>query len=285
ELWDVHDGIVGVPLDPARWTFCASQITALGQCAFKWFAQRRLRLGELEEAEEEVSPLVRGSIYHRTLEIALSRARDAEDVRAAALENLEAAFAEAEAGEGIPRQASWPMRRQHHLEVLRRVLRAEDFFTPEGEIVSLEESFEGTWRGLRVRGIVDRVDLGLDGLVLLDYKTRANMPVGAKSSSGKADLDVQLPLYVETAAQALHPGEPVAGARYYSLTKAKVIAEATINEGELTALVERVQGHLEAGAYPVDPDLKQDACGYCDFDLVCRMGPRIERKRQGGDEG
>ena len=73
--------------------------------------------------------------------------------------------------------------------------------------------------------------------------------------------------------------------RCYSLTKAKVIAEATINEGELRALVERVQGHLEAGAYPVDPDLEQDACGYCDFDLVCRMGPRIERKRQGGDEG
>ena len=283
EPWDEYDGMVGVPLDPARWTFSASQLTALGQCAFKWFAQRRLRLGELEEAEEEVSPLVRGSIYHRALEIALSLARGAEDVRAAALEHLDAAFAEAEAHVGVPRQASWPMRRPQHLEVLRRVLRAEDFFTPDGEIVSLEQGFEGTWRGLRVRGIVDRVDLGPDGLVLLDYKTRASKPDGAKGSSGKADLDVQLPLYVETAAHALRPGDPVAGAHYYSLTKAKVIGEATIDDGELTALVERVQGHLEAGAYPVDPDLEQKACGYCAFDLVCRMGPRVERKRQGGD--
>ncbi len=283
EPWDAHDGIVGVPLDPARWTFSASQITALGQCAFKWFAQRRLGLGELEEAEEEVSPLVRGSIYHRALEIALSRARDADDVRAAALEHLDAAFAAAETDVGVPRQASWPMRRPQHLEVLRRVLRADDFFTPDGEIVALEQRFEGTWRGLRVLGFVDRVDLGPDGLVLLDYKTRATMPDGARSSSGKADLDVQLPLYVETAAHALRPGDPVAGAHYYSLTKAKVIGEARIDDGELTALVERVQRHLEHGAYPVDPDLDRKACGYCAFDLVCRMGPRIERKRQGGD--
>lgn len=281
--WDAYDGVVGIPLDPAQWPFSASQITSLGQCAFKWFAQRRLGLGELEEAEEEVSPLVRGSIYHRTLEIALSRARGAEDVRAAALDHLDEAFAQAEADEGIPRQASWPLRRPQHLDVLRRVLRADDFFTPQGEIVALEETFRGTWRGLRVRGIVDRVDLGPDGLVLLDYKTRATMPDGAKSRSGKADLDVQLPLYVETAAPALRPGEPVAGARYYSLTKAKVIGEATIDDDELAALVERVQGHLQSGAYPVDPDLAQKACGYCAFDLVCRMGPRIERKRQEGD--
>ena len=152
EPWDAYDGIVGVPLDPARWTFSASQITALGQCAFKWFAQRRLGLGELEEAEEEVSPLVRGSIYHRALEIALSRARGAEDVRQAALEHLDAAFAEAETDVGIPRQASWPMRRRQHLEVLRRALRAEDFFTPDGEIVALEQRFKGTWRGLPVPG-------------------------------------------------------------------------------------------------------------------------------------
>jgi ATP-dependent helicase/DNAse subunit B len=163
------------------------------------------------------------------------------------------------------------------------VLRADDFFTPDGEIVALEQRFEGTWRGLRVLGFVDRVDLGPDGLVLLDYKTRATMPDGARSSSGKADLDVQLPLYVETAAHALRPGDPVAGAHYYSLTKAKVIGEARIDDGELTALVERVQRHLEHGAYPVDPDLDRKACGYCAFDLVCRMGPRIERKRQGGD--
>lgn len=284
EPWDAHDGVVGVPLDAARWTFSASQITALGQCAFKWFAERRLQLGELEEAEEEVSPLVRGSIYHRALELALARARDAEDVRAAALEQLEAAFAEAEADVGIPRQASWPLRRRQHLEVLRRALRADDFFTPDGEIVSLEQGFDGTWRGLRVRGIVDRIDLGPGGLVMLDYKTRATRPVGAKSTSGKADLDVQLPLYVEAAAPALQPGEPVAGARYYSLTKAKVIGEATIDEEELAGLVERVRGHLEAGAYPVDPDLGREACRYCAFDLVCRMGPRIERKRQGGND-
>ena len=60
-------------------------------------------------------------------------------------------------------------------------------------------------------------------------------------------------------------------------------ARPRIDDEELTALVERVWGHLEAGAYPVDPDLDRKACSYCGFDLVCRMGPRIERKRQGGD--
>ncbi len=279
--WDAFDGVVGVPLDPDLWPFSASQLTSLGQCAFRWFAQRRLRLGSLEEAEEEVSPLFRGRLYHLALALALEPARAAQDPRAVALERLDEAFAQAEATVGVPAQPSWPIRRPYHLEVLRRALRAGDFFTEDGTILSLEERFRGAWRGLRVTGIVDRVDAGPDGLVLLDYKTRASKPDGAKDSSGKATLDVQLPLYVETAAPTLHPGEAVAAARYYSLTKARALAEANIDDDELSAFVQRVRAHLEQGSYPVDPDVDAKACAYCDFDLVCRRGPRLERKRQG----
>ncbi|NER32780.1 MAG: hypothetical protein F6J93_01650 [Oscillatoria sp. SIO1A7] len=71
DLPDEYDGIIGIPLDPSEREFSASQLVNLGQCPFKWFADKILSLGELEEAEEELSPSLRGRLYHKTLELAL----------------------------------------------------------------------------------------------------------------------------------------------------------------------------------------------------------------------
>ena len=71
DLPDEYDGIIGIPLDPSERKFSASQLVNLGQCPFKWFADKILSLGELEEAEEQLSPSLRGRLYHKTLELAL----------------------------------------------------------------------------------------------------------------------------------------------------------------------------------------------------------------------
>ncbi len=278
---DRYDGVTGVIADPATWRFSASQLVTLGSCPFSWFAAKLLELAELEEGDEVLRPTLRGALYHDTLERTLSRAKNAPDVREAALLALEEAFAEAEAEVSASRLPNWQQQRRQHLATLRRVIQADDFLQEGASIAALERTFEGTWRGLRVRGIVDRIDRTPDGLVFYDYKTSGSKPPGAKDREGKRKLDVQLPLYVQAAAEVLFPDEDVAEASYYSLTKAKKLSEVTFDDEALGAFVERVKGHLEGGAYPVDPDTAGTACTYCDFDLLCRNGPRVARKRSG----
>ncbi len=103
----------------------------MGQCPFKWFAQRLLRLAEPEEAEEDVSPILRGAFYHKVLALTLERVRQAENVREAALAELERAFSEAEAD--LTQLPSWPLKRQEHLKRLRLILSSEDFLRPDGK--------------------------------------------------------------------------------------------------------------------------------------------------------
>ncbi|HZJ08875.1 MAG TPA: PD-(D/E)XK nuclease family protein, partial [Trueperaceae bacterium] len=300
---DVFDGIIGMPVDVGSQRYSASQLATLGQCAFRWFAQRRLRLAEPEEAEEDVSPSLLGSLYHKTLELVTRRAlrevaagqggapattggrgwseATAAAFRAAAAAHLDDAFTVAQTELGAPTAASWPLQRREHLAKLTRVINADDFLLPRTEVVRLEDRFEGHWRGFPVSGFVDRVDDGENGLVLTDYKTGKSQPLGAKNSRGEPKLDLQLPLYVETAAPAWFGAErPVATARYFSLNGATTISEANIDDEELRHFVARAMKILGDGDFPVDPDEEQKVCTYCDFDAVCRRGPRLGRKRQ-----
>lgn len=278
---DEYDGVIGMPTDPHTWPFNASQLVTLGSCPFNWFADKLLKLGEPEEGDEELSPELRGTLYHGALAAVLRRTQGASDLRAAALDALEEAFAEAEHHADVTGLPGWPKQRKQHLTALRRVIQADDFLHEDVSIIALRQSFDSTWRGLRVSGVVDRVDRTPDGLVFYDYKTSGSKPPGAKDAEGKRKLDLQLPLYVQAAAEVLFPGEDVAEAAYYSLTKAKRLPDVAFDDEALSEFVERVKEHLEEGSYPVDPDAARTACSYCEFDLLCRNGPRIERKRAG----
>lgn len=279
--FDAFDGVTGLPWDAEAHRLSATQLLDLGQCAFKWFARRVLHAEEPEEAEEEVTPLQRGQLWHRALELAVAEARadgarGGAQLRERAEDALERAFERAER-EVLPDLPTWTLRRREHLDALRRVLRREDFLPDDAQVLSQESSFAGTWRGLPVTGRIDRIDRGPDGLILTDYKTRGSKPEGAQDASGRLRHDVQLPLYAEMAAQA-YPGERVAEARYYSLTRAEPIRARAPSDQELQAFAERARGHLDEGRFPVQPDRDANACRLCDLEPVCRRGPRLDRK-------
>ena len=292
---DAHDGVVGEPYDVREHVFSATQLLDLGQCAFRWLCKVPLRLAEPEEAEDDVSPLLRGRLYHRALELALRAAREATGagasataLREAALAAFPDAFAQAEVDEHADAVPAWELRRGHHRVQLERVLRSESFLPEGSEVLALERWFPArgappvVWRGFPVRGKVDRVDRRSEGLVLLDYKTRGSKPSGAQDARGKARVDLQLPLYLEAAAPALYGGERAAGAQYFSLTKAEVLQEVRVDKGldrAIDGFAERAHARLAEGVYPVAPDVDLVACATCDFDLVCRKGPRTERMR------
>ena len=271
---DEYDGVVGLPIPTTR-VFSASQLTALGQCPFKWFADKVLGLAELKEAEKDLSPKLRGNLYHRSLELAF-KAAGATDL-CQTVEKLKVSFLQAEQDLEFPTLPAWNARRSEHIKVLSRAIQGSDFLQPGAEILTLETDFEGEWYGLKVRGRMDRIDRTPQGLVLLDYKTGSQPPIGVKDDFGKASLDIQLPLYIHVAQTILFPGEQVEGA-YYSLTKGKKLYKAQPNEQTLNAIAHRVKAHLETGDYPVDPDIEQHACRYCPYDIVCRKGARNSRK-------
>ena len=301
---DAFDGVHGVPL-PLAGPYSATQLTTFGQCSFRWFVQYGMRLAELQEAEEEVTPVTAGSVYHETLALAVRRASrevpacgespEDDPFRAAVLDHLDRAYDDAQArleerGTRL-RSPTWPLRRRENLATLRRLVAAPAFALPGSRVLSVEAGFEATWRGLTVKGRVDRIDAvdvgGEERLVLTDYKLGSRAPAGAKGSGGRLTLDVQLPLYVEAAAPALHPGKRVLNARYLSINAAEVTKEVEpggIDAQALDQLVRRFASALRSGSFPLDPDDANEACRYCDFDIVCRRGPRLSRKA-GAPEG
>ena len=264
-----YDGIVGIPLDPKTRVFSASQLTQLGQCPFKWFASRLLKLTELPEAETDLSPTLKGNLYHRCLELSLAQIKTTADLAKFNTEQLTKAFLQVERDLELSPITAWTAQRQEHLENLWLNLITPSFLPQESEVIARETSFQMEWHGLQVKGTVDRIDRATDGLVILDYKTSSNPPTGIKDNTGKANIDIQLPLYMD-AVEQFFPNESIDTAAYYSLTKRKIIRRAKQNKEELAAFAERVKSYLEQGYYPVAPDIDQKACTYCPFDLVCR---------------
>lgn len=171
---------------------------------------------------------------------------------------------------------AWKVRRAPHLEMLRRAVEGEAFAPPEAEVAASETSFEGEWRGFLVKGRVDRVDRVGSDLTFVDYKTGGSVP----------SPDLQLAIYREAAAPALFPGEPVKDAYYYSLRAGERVRAKKSDDDRLERAVEEVRANLEAGRFPPDA-LERDplgaVCRFCAFDLVCRRGPRLERKLDPGE--
>jgi ATP-dependent helicase/DNAse subunit B len=279
--YDEYDGVVEIGIDPAQHVFSASQLTQLGQCGFKWFAGYLLKLAELTEADTEFNGKLRGRLYHKTLELVVQKAQGKSDVRQGMLDALDEAFWEAEKSENLLGIPAWDARRPEHLALLRRTIAHESFISPETEILGVELKFKGQWYGLKVEGIVDRIDLTPDGLCAIEYKNLSSKPTAAKDASGKANLDVQLPLYSQVATAALFPDRPVSKAYYYSISKQKAM-KADAEETELEEFADRIQQHLKQGDYPVEPDIDGKACQYCCQDLVCRQGARLSRKIKEG---
>jgi hypothetical protein len=283
---DEYDGVTGVPLDAYKHVWSVSQLTALGQCPFGWFSQFALKLAEAEEAEDSLSAADRGNLYHKVLEAALKVAvRRTENpnagvIREFVLGELDSAFRRVEKEMGLTLLPAWDAQRGEHLAVLRRAVAGADFIKDDAVVVASEQKFEGEWQGLKVRGAVDRIDRTPGGLVLVDYKSGASISPGPKDSEGKTRLDIQLPLYTHVVSASLFNGEQVADAYYYSPSKSRVIKRSLGGDPAPTSdFVGRIKAYLQEGRFPVEPDAERTACEYCDYDLVCRKGARVERIR------
>ncbi|WP_407538647.1 PD-(D/E)XK nuclease family protein [Deinococcus radiomollis] len=273
---DRHDGLLGEAIDPETLTFSASQLSTLGRCGFSWFLGTLLRL---EDQNDEARQRHHGRLTHAALETAARQAFESvAEPRTAMADAIEAALLQAEAHLEWPQTAEWQLERPELLARLRRVIAAPDFLAPEYVPFATEVNFEGSWYGLKVRGLIDRVDRKGEQLMITDYKSGTTKPQGVQDASGRLSLDLQLPIYLQAALPSLWPEFRPAGAAYFSLHGARVIDRVRLPGSELEAFVERVRAQLALGALPPRPDAAQKACKFCRFDAVCRGGARSARK-------
>ena len=263
-----YNGKVGISLDYNNFTFSASQLTQIGQCPFKWFAARILKLKEIAETKLLLENNTKGSLYHRCLELCLAKINTVADLEKFNERQLNRAFTEAANSLEIPDIPAWKKQRQELLKLLSINLSTPNFLPSDNCIINREKEFTIQWYDLKIKGTIDRLDRTSRGIEVIDYKSGSSPPVGIKDETGKADIDLQIPLYIDAMAQEY--SEENIDAVYYSLSKCKTIRRNKTNPEDLERFAKRVKQHLTEGNYPIAPDIQFKACNYCSFDLVCR---------------
>jgi ATP-dependent helicase/nuclease subunit B len=160
-------------------TLSASQLEALRQCPYRFFARAVLRLEEPEELQASLAKRDYGTWLHAVLHHFHSR-RDAHVSNQTQL--LQAAEAQTQAldmdaGDLLPYRASFE---RFAPDYLRWLVKREDegWHWSEGE--AAHEVQPPELNGLRLRGRLDRVDQGPKGMEVLDYKTGSGSALAAK---------------------------------------------------------------------------------------------------------
>jgi probable DNA repair protein len=262
-------------------------------CPFRAFAVHRLCARGLDIPALGLSPLERGTIAHRALELFWLETKSQQ-----ALRNLSAADRSALILRSV-RLAMESALRGHASGMLRRIQSLEEnrlrrllgqwpdleARRPPFEVVDMEAARTVGLGGLEIRVKADRVDRYLDGgYAILDYKTSKDLSIS--DWEGERPDAPQLPLYA-----AMSDVQPLSSVMFARLATGETglvgISEADEQVGRQPKgppLAERIdawRGTVEAlatafrrGHAAVDPKKPNETCEYCDLTPLCRIGER-----------
>lgn len=254
----------------------ASQLNEYGVCGFRFFAGRLLRLQPLEEPEEGMDVLQRGTLHHDILEKTYTQLRDrglglqAENL-GVALDILGTVAEEmldtAPQRMGFRAGVLWDYEKQITLRKLQQFVRLD--FDPKNPLNKafgtgrtpyiLEADFGygadvttielgGDIGAIKIRGRIDRVDRLGNGLILIDYKTGSS-PIPA--SEMEAGRNFQMMVYLEGAKSILgrqtQPDDPhtILGGAFWHINASKKDISGTIHLDEAgNESMDMAKGHL-----------------------------------------
>jgi hypothetical protein len=313
----------------------ATQLETLAKCPWHWFASRLLRLEDRRDADDLLEPSVSGHLRHDALDRFFARARDErgapvvigkadEDyVNAGIARALHEAWSAAEsAGMWLGPPAIRTTQQDELLAGLRRYLAWEMKFNDDytnartnaskvirsgaikGEHAFENVTLEGDGVTFKLRGLVDRIDQGLDDripdagryLAAIDYKSsRGSTPGGGNSRAWDDGIVLQVPLYAK-ALQRDFPEQRVVRMEYRTLSakpeRVHALSLAPVEKGALAdgAGAEAAQRQLDAaldaagrrvraaraGALPAAPAPSAGCSPFCPARDICRIpgGPR-----------
>ncbi len=268
-----------VPLPTADKPLSVTGMIQLGQCPFRWAVAKLLNLRADPERSEDPDAATQGTLLHKVLELLFPQLQrptpPALEVILEAVDQAAQLLAEdsRQRRPDLRRNPRWPALRRSYAGLLERLMAAPVFRSPGSTPLAVEQSFDGVWHGLPVRGTIDRVDATDTGLELIDYKLGSSVQK-AWSQDGKLNLDLQLELYRAAGVPALYPEVQVGTStvRYLHLRKASESKPREPKAEDLAALAQRLLDAFEHGCFPIRPDTAY--CGYCDFAGLCRHQDR-----------
>lgn len=263
-------------------------------CPFRAFAIHRLQAKPLDSPEEGLDALLRGELVHRILRTIWEHLKSRQNL--AALTEVERA---ALITEQVTLAIAWAARKHPSLfparfaEVERTRLEALvdewlqlDLARPDFTVQAWEHEVNLPVGGIKVKGILDRVDRLDDGrLVVIDYKTGDVKP---KDWFGTRPRDPQIPLYSLSFGPELG-GLAVGRVRRHDCAWTGLVVDSDQLPGsqrpedlkaaaglgweevraQWAAMAEELARGHQAGDARVDPLPK--ACEYCHLTGLCRV--------------
>ena len=256
----------------------ATSVEQYASCPFKFFLRAVLRVGESEEVDDEIDHRTLGRLYHDVLEQLFSRLKaDArfplvvnEALVDVADEVCDDVIGEWRRTEPLGHPALFAVEERRLRERVLAVLRAEAERVPaEGcAPTHFERAFGPLVFGdVWVRGKIDRIDVGDERAVVLDYKTGSKKPLAEQvKEDALCVTSWQLPIYAAAARAELKL--PQVEAIFYSLRDAaatKAVSEPADFVEKLGALHATMRG----GDFAVRP--REEACERCGMEAACRV--------------
>lgn len=280
----------------------ASQLGEFGQCAFRYFTKRLLKLEALEQPEEGLNAQMLGTIYHAILEHTYARVGElgltiSAENRETALAILDQVAAQvlAEAPRKLGFRADSVWREEQSLLLRRLVTLIEMDFSSE----SLLNHFSNAPRApymqeapfgidsplelplpngetIRVRGFIDRIDVQGDAVIVADYKSGATKIPTDEIMRGR---NFQMMLYLLAARHILDmrgDTHQVAGGLFWHLSSREASGQLTPDDeamGEGQKHLARYLAQARTGDFSARVTKMEDGkCArYCEFAKMCRV--------------
>lgn len=319
---------------PGRHVWSPTSLEALAVCGFQWVNRRVLQLETLEDPDDDASARVRGTVLHAALKRFFDAEREAgggapvfltttrlEAARERMTHAFRDAFDEVAAVEWLGAPALRDARRAEWFRLFERYLSEEAAQRTTWVIGKVWQHKQWMHTGvveherqfgpltldldgfpLRVRGTMDRIEVGVDERladaaqwrVVVDYKTTpGSVPGGGNKRAYDDGIVVQLPLYglvlthldpeIQLARleyRALSTGEEKLGLRLGQFDSKGEALESEGNAHEQFAkavdAVRRAAERATRGDFVVRPAPTAGCSPYCVARDICRIagGPR-----------
>ena len=277
----------------------ATEINDYGICPFRFMARHVLRLEDTSEPVEGLLARQLGRAYHRVLErvhrelksrVESANSELSNEALAAADDSLVAvvdqacndALDEMAAVGEISKDVLWEFEKTEIRRRVMRLLRTEAKWNSKhpAQPIMFERKFGIHGSPLvvgdvQVKGVIDRIDMRDDGLVVIDYKTGAAPITHREALIGR---NLQLPIYLMAVRDVIWRGKRVAGGYYLHINSCRKGSEfpggdaaASVDAiiGRAASYVREYAGRARRGEFPVRPN---GPCPpYCEFSVMCRI--------------
>ncbi|MDD4329686.1 MAG: PD-(D/E)XK nuclease family protein [Aliarcobacter sp.] len=135
------------------------------------------------------------------------------------------------------------------------------------QIIALEKTFDLEFEGIKIRGVIDRIDKYDDIYEVIDYKTSSTLSVDTLKNYEKTD-DFQLEFYY-LAMNELYKTSKIE-AYYYDLNNTVLINEIALDK-KLELLCEKFNEIKEISKNEISFSKCEDKsnCTYCAYSIIC----------------